>query len=131
MGKRVIVKETQCEGMGDDHCHWVCKSVDEWNDEIDIKNEISFFETDRIIDELDETYEKLRMERDNLSKTYDVHHRLFKEVLREKGMKSICDVLYQTMKMPVIIEDRDFTLLEVGGLPAQETQSYSKEFIHG
>ena len=42
MGKRVIVKETQCEGMGDNHCHWICKTVDEWNEEIDIKNEISF-----------------------------------------------------------------------------------------
>jgi PucR family transcriptional regulator, purine catabolism regulatory protein len=127
MGKRVIVKETQCEGMGDNHCHWVCKTVDEWNEEIDIKNEISFYEADRIIDELDETYEKLRIERDNLSKTYHVHHKLVKEVLREKGMKSIADVLYQTMKMPVIIEDRYLTILAAVGLPTQKAQEYSEK----
>ncbi|MCQ6280815.1 XylR N-terminal domain-containing protein [Bacillus sp. EB600] len=128
LGKKVIVKETQCEAMGDDHCHWVGKTVDEWNEDIDIKSEISFYEADRIIDELDETYEKLRIERDNLSKTYHVHHKLFKEVLREKGMKSIADVLHQTMKMPVIIEDRQLNILSVGGLPAQQAQSHSKEF---
>lgn len=130
MEKKVIVKETQCEAMGDNHCHWVCKTIDKWNAEIDIESEISFYETDRIVDELDETYEKLRIERDNLSKTYDVHHKLVKEVLREKGMKSIADVLYQAMKMPIFIEDRSLSLIAVGGLSAEKAQLYSEEFQH-
>lgn len=128
MVKKVIVKETKCEAMGDDHCHWVCKTVDLWDDEIDIENEISFYQSDRIAEELDETYEKLRIERDNLSKTYDVHHQLFKEVLREKGMKSIAEVLYETMKMPVFIEDRSLSLIAVGGLSDEKSQAYSVEF---
>jgi PucR family transcriptional regulator, purine catabolism regulatory protein len=128
MEKAVIVKETQCEAMGDDHCHWVCKTIDKWDNEIDIESEISFYETDRIVEELDETYEKLRIERDNLSKTYDVHRKLVKEVLREKGMKSIADALYQAMKMPVFIEDRSLSLIAVGALSADQAQPYSEEF---
>ena len=92
---------------------------------------LASYEADRIIDELDETYEKLRIERDNLSKTYHVHHKLFKEVLREKGMKSIADVLYQTMKMPVIIEDRYLTILAVGGLPTQKAQNIQRNLKSG
>lgn len=128
MEKQVIVKETQCEAMGDDHCHWVCKTVDRWNGEIDIESEFSFYESDPIAEELDETYEKLRIERDNLSKTYHVHHKLVKEVLRENGMKSIADVLYQTMKRPVFIEDRNLSLIAVGGFSAEKALTYSEEF---
>jgi sugar diacid utilization regulator len=128
MDKKVIVKETKCEAMGDDHCHWVCKTENLWENDIDIENENKFYENDSIVQELSETYEKLRVERDNLSRTYHVHHKLVKEVLRENGMKSIADVLFQTMKMTVFIEDRNLSLVAVGGLSDVKAQEYSKEF---
>ena len=31
MGKQVIARETQCIAMGDEYCHWVCKTVEEWD----------------------------------------------------------------------------------------------------
>ena len=93
MGKKVITKETQCIAMGHEHCHWVSKTVEEWNGDSDIEKEIYFYEADRMYDELEETYDKLRVERDSLSKTYDVHLKLFKEVIYETGLQSMTNVL--------------------------------------
>ena len=33
MGQQVIFKETQCAGMGHDHCHIVGKPVEQWDDQ--------------------------------------------------------------------------------------------------
>lgn len=128
MGKRVIVKETQCKAAGDEHCHWVCKTVEEWDGDIDIENEHTFYEADHIGAELAETYEKLRVERDSLSKTHHIHRKLVKEVLYETGIESIADVLYQTMNIPVMIEDVHYNLQAVGGLSSQQAEKYGDEF---
>ena len=63
--KQVIAKETQCIAMGHEHCHWVRKTVEEWNGDPDIEKECHYYEADRMYDELEETYDKLRMERDS------------------------------------------------------------------
>ena len=48
MGKTVIVKETKCTAMGDEHCHWVAKTLDEWGNDPQIEKERQFYEADRI-----------------------------------------------------------------------------------
>ena len=53
------------------------------------RKECQYYEADRISDELEETYEKLRMERESLEKTYDVHLKLLKEVIYETGLQSM------------------------------------------
>ncbi len=128
MENKVIAKETQCAAMGHEHCHWVCKTVEEWNGDSDIEKESHFYEADRINDELEETYDKLRVERDSLSKTYDVHLKLFKEVIYETGLQSMANVLYEKMKIPVIIETLNCEIRAVGGISMQEAQKYSNEF---
>jgi PucR family transcriptional regulator, purine catabolism regulatory protein len=129
MGTTVITKETQCVAKGDECCHWICKTLEEWEaGDNSIKQDLLLYKADRIADELDETYEKLRIERDNLSKTYHVHQKIIKEVLRETGLQSIAQVLNQTMDMPVLIEDSHFSLLASGGLAAKKGQIYSDQF---
>ena len=65
-----------------------------------LKKRCHYYEADRMYDELEETYDKLRVERDSLSKTYDVHLKLFKEIIYETGLQSMTNVWYETMKMP-------------------------------
>ena len=79
--------------MGHEHCHWICKTVEEWDGDPDIEKELTFYEEDRINHELEETYEKLKIERDNLSKTHDVHLKLFKEVIYETGLQPIAQYI--------------------------------------
>lgn len=127
LGKQVIAKETQCIAMGHKHCHWVCKTVEEWDGDPQIEQERAYYEADRIHDELEDTYEKLRIERDSLSKTYDVHLKLFKEIIYEKGLHSMANVIYETMRLPVIIETLNCEVQAVGGISLQEAEHYSNE----
>ncbi|MBA4601396.1 XylR N-terminal domain-containing protein [Thermoactinomyces mirandus] len=126
MGKKVIAYELQCEGMGDSECHWVCKSVEDWGEEI--AEELKFYEVNNIIDELDQTYKKLKHERDNLSKAYQVHRKLMKEILQQNHLISIANVLYQSMGIKVLIEDSHLDLLAAGGVAMKEAENYSKQF---
>jgi len=128
MGKTVIVKETKCIAKGDECCHWVAKTLDEWENDPQIKKERQLYETDRLADELEETYEKLRVERDNLSKTYQIHQKLFKQVLHETGLQSFANIMYQTVKIPVLIEDNHFNLTVAGGYSPIEAKKFVDEF---
>ena len=128
MGKKVITKETQCVAMGHEHCHWVSKTVEEWNGDSDIEKEIYFYEADRMYDELEETYDKLRVERDSLSRTYDVHLKLFKEIVYETGLQSMTNIWYETMRMPLIIETLDCEIRAVAGISMEEATKYSSQF---
>lgn len=125
MGKKVIAYELKCEGMGDPKCHWICKTVDDWGEEI--ARELKYYEANNIIDELDQTYKKLKLERDNLSKAYQVHQKLMKEILRQNHLSSIAHVLYQNMGIKVLIEDSQLEPLAAGGVSMKEAEDYSKQ----
>ena len=128
MGKQVIARETQCIAMGDECCHWVCKTVEEWGGDPYIEKERRYYEADRINDELNETYEKLRLERDSLSKTYDVHLKLLKEVIYETGLQSVANVVYETMKIPILIETLNCEPRAFSGISSEEAKRYGNEF---
>ncbi len=127
IGKRVIVKEVSCMATGDEHCHWIAKTVGEWNGAPEIEQESHLYEADRISDELEETYERLRVERDSLSKTYDVHLQLFNEVIFETGLQPIVEILYKKMNIPVLIETLNCEIRAVGGLKMTDAQKFSRE----
>lgn len=120
IGEKVIVIEQGCHAMGDDCCYSVCKTVKKWNGEVD--DILKYYEPSSLINELDQTFEKLKVERDNLNKSYQVHTRLMNEVLRENDLSSIANVLYQTTNLPVVIEDMQHTLLAVSGIPLEEAK---------
>lgn len=125
LGKKVIAKEIECKAMGHKHCHAVCRTVEEWNGEID--NELKFYEADNIIGELDQTFEKLKIERDNFSRAYVVHQKLMEEVLKEHDLSSIAKVLHQISKLPVFIEDVNVQLIAAAGIPEQEASLFSEK----
>lgn len=127
IGKKVYVKETMCKAMGDDHCHWIAKAEEDWGDDFNFAIEQQLYLSENIGNELEDTYKKLLKERDNLSKTYQVHGILVKELLYETGLNSITSIFYQTTSIPIIIEDNDFNIVAVGGLSTKEAQRLSDE----
>jgi hypothetical protein len=56
-----------------------------------VDEELKYYESKSIIDELDNAFKKLKVERDNLSKAYEAHHILMEEVLRESNLSSIAN----------------------------------------
>ena len=126
LGKKVIAKEIECKAMGYEHCHAVCRTVEEWNGEVN--DELKYYQADNIIGELDQTFEKLKIERDNLSKAYEVHQKLMEEVLKEHDLSSLADALHQITKLPVFIEDMNLHPLAVAGFPENQSLLSSENF---
>ncbi|MBE3569179.1 MAG: XylR N-terminal domain-containing protein [Bacillales bacterium] len=131
LGKKVIAKEIECKAMGHEHCHAVCRTVEEWNGEVE--NELKYYKADNIIGVLDQTFEKLKIERDNLSKAYVVHQKLMEEVLKEHNLSSIANTLHQISTLPVLIEDVNLQTIAVSGFSEQKAILFSgklKKWIH-
>ncbi|MGG2200658.1 MULTISPECIES: XylR N-terminal domain-containing protein [Paenibacillus] len=120
IGEKVIVIEQGCHAMGDECCYSVCKTVKKWNGEVD--DILKYYEPSSLINELNQTFEKLKIERDNLNKSYQVHTRLMNEVLRENDLSSIAGVLSQTAGLPVMIEDTQQKILAVSGISEEEAK---------
>ncbi|MCQ6282380.1 XylR N-terminal domain-containing protein [Bacillus sp. EB600] len=125
LGKKVIAKEIKCKAMGNEHCQVLCRTVEEWNEAIE--QELKYYEEDSIIDELNETFRKLKIERDNLSKAYDVHQKLVEELLKESDLSGVANALYQHTHLPVLIESENLELLAVAGMSEEEGNLYSRQ----
>lgn len=131
LGKKVIAKEIKCQAMGHEHCQVLCRTVEEWNGEIEL--ELKYYEEESIIDELNDTFRKLKIERDNLSKAYDVHQKLVEELLKENDLNGVANALYQHTQLPVLIESATMNLLAGAGICQEKGNSYSKQlsqFMH-
>lgn len=126
MGTKVIVREEACQGMGDDHCRWVGKTLEHWHGEVD--GELIYYEERSLVRELDQAYERLKIERDNLDKAILIHNKLMHEVIRGHDLPSIADLLSKLMKKPVLIEDHHLNVLAVGGLSGESAEASSLKF---
>ena len=122
LGKKVIAKEVKCQAMGDEHCQVLCRTVDEWGGAIE--EDLKYYEEESIIDELNETFRKLKVERDNLSKAYDVHQKLVEELLKENDLSGVANALYQHTRLPVLIESENVELLAVAGMSEEEGRTF-------
>lgn len=125
LGKKVITKEVKCKAMGHENCQTVCRTVEEWNGEVD--KELKYYEEDSIIDELNETFKKLKIERDNLSKASDVHQKLVKILLGQNDLSSVANTLTQHTKLPVLIENANLDYMALSGIPEEEGVRYSEQ----
>jgi sugar diacid utilization regulator len=119
LGKKVIAKEFECMAMGHKHCRAECHTIEEWNGKVD--DELKYYQSNSIINELDDAFTNLKAERDNLSKAYEAHHILMEEVMRESNFSSIANALYKISGLPVFIENEDLNPLAIVGVSEKES----------
>ncbi|WP_416825610.1 XylR N-terminal domain-containing protein [Ectobacillus polymachus] len=122
----VIFKELSCHAAGSNECNWVGKSLDYWNGEVD--HELQFYKESPIVKELEETYEKLLEERNNLTKTNTIHTKLTEEILKGNDLESIANVVYDAISIPVLVEDMKHKLLANAGLSSSKLKDINEEF---
>ncbi|MEB3100251.1 XylR N-terminal domain-containing protein [Ferviditalea candida] len=125
MGKRVIAKEVACKGMGEDHCHWVCKTVEEWGGEL--VEELRYYEVENLANELDRAYERLTLQRDNLDKSIRVHTQLSHKLLYGNNLQSIANVLFEITSTPILIEDAYNNQIASAGMPREHFEQYGNQ----
>lgn len=125
LGKKVIAKEVKCQAMGHEHCQVLCRTVEEWDGEIE--QELKYYKEESIIDELNEAFRKLKIERDHLSKAYDVHQNLVEELLKENDLSGVANALYQHTDLPVLIENKNLEILAIAGMSEEKGNLYSRQ----
>lgn len=101
----IIVKEVECRGMGHADCRVVCLPLDSTNPEL--KAEDLYYQSTSMIAELDEVTAKLTQERDYLKQANDVHKKLFKAILDNRGIQKIVDILFENTNLSTYIENEN------------------------
>lgn len=125
LGTQVIYKEVACEGMGHHACHWVGKTIKDWQGEVD--HELIFFKEDNLIHELENAYEQIVIERDNLNKTMVFHKKLMEQIMLGKDLHSIADMVHDFLEAPIMISNQNKRILAASGLTEQEIEDYHIE----
>ena len=99
----ILVKEVECRAMGHEHCKAICMPIEKWGEEI--TSELSYYQANSMINELDEMTAKLKTERDHLSQASDIHRQLIEELLLKQGIQRVVDILFETTGLTAFIEN--------------------------
>jgi len=90
MGRNIIFKETECAGMGHDHCHIVGKPADEWEDQAELER---YLLPDPIADELFSLQNQVSELRDNFRSSDQSEDLLFNSVGQSSAFKNVCQLI--------------------------------------
>ena len=116
MGKKVIFKEVNCKGKGDDHCSYEGKTVEEWGD--GIAEELFFYEDDDMTMELDQMYRRIEQQKEQFKIGYNLSQNLTKDMLSGKGLSAFAETLGRSLHCSVLIEGKHYeTLARYGDIP--------------
>ncbi|SEA50164.1 sigma-54-dependent Fis family transcriptional regulator [Marinobacterium iners] len=100
MGQQVIFKETQCAGMGHDHCHIVGKPVEQWDDQAELER---YLLPDPIAEELFSLQSQLSDLRDNFRSSDQSEDLLFNSVGRSGAFKNVCQLIRRASSSRVTV----------------------------
>jgi len=100
MGQQVIFKETQCVGMGYDHCHIVGKPAEEWDDQAELER---YLLPDPIAEELFSLQSQLSDLRDNFRSSDQSEDLLFNSVGRSGAFKNVCQLIRRASSSRVTV----------------------------
>lgn len=123
--QKVIFKEVNCRGKGDNFCTYVGKTLNLWGEEIE--QELSAYADETIVQELKGAYENLLLEKENLSKVLKVNTKMTEEMINGENLTSIVQSVYLTTKLPVVVFDNQFQVLSSAA--NVESGEYSKMSI--
>lgn len=113
VGRKVIFKEVKCKGKGDPYCYVIGKPVEDWEE--DISQELTYYEEENLAHELDRAFLRIEKQKEVLKRALKINEKLSKVVLQGGGMPAVVQALGEEVKHTVVIEDKNFKLLESYG----------------
>lgn len=126
LGEKVFFKEHQCKGAGDPYCTWEGRLLSDWEksayEEFINNTELP------ILKELEQTYEKLLYEKNNLSLVMSIEHELTDAVVKGNNIETILGIVEKHIKRPIIVEDVFHQILKVKGISHEEYFPVQCEF---
>jgi predicted hydrocarbon binding protein len=126
-GEKVIYKETQCIGQGAPCCIVEGRLLSDWEKEV--TEELFYYKDFPIIKELEETNEKLKTEKHNLSMVTKFHIDLSNEMVEGKNLDSILETVYSRIQKPVIVEDVHQQIQSMVGITPELYEPLKNDFI--
>lgn len=113
-GQSLLAKELTCVGRGDAECSWVVKKQTEW--ENDSEEAFSSYNEIPIVKELEYTYEQLLEQKRFVTRLANFQKELTEEVSSGSNLQEISELVYATVKIPILIEDIDHRTIAYAGL---------------
>lgn len=114
VGRKIIFKEVECVGKGDPHCRLIGKPIEDWG--ADIATEMLYYEDENLTQELDRAFLRIEKQKEIFKRALKINEKLSKVLLEGGGLPSVVRVLEGELKHTVIIEDKNFNLLESNGI---------------
>lgn len=121
-GKKVIYKEVECKGKGDPCCRWIGRTIEGWG--AAISNELPYYEEENLAFELDRAYRRIENQKEELKSILRINDQLSNVLIQGDGFSSIVKVLGQNLHTHVVLEDKNFNIMDSFGeyVPQQFSQ---------
>lgn len=125
-GETVIYKETQCKGKGDPCCCFEGKTLSQWGYDEVIRNELPYYEEQKISEEIDLAYKKIQIQHRQLKRLLAVQQQLYELILNREGLPGITKTIAQIINGNVLLFDNKLNPLVV---ETHYSEKVMKEFI--
>lgn len=122
-GQSLLAKELTCVGMGDHVCSWEVKLQEEWEKE----NGLAFYNEIPIVKELEYTYEQLLEQQNFVTRLASFQKKLTEEVSNGSNLQEIADLVYENVKIPILIEDIDHRTISYSGISEEKYLELKKD----
>ncbi|WP_209124999.1 V4R domain-containing protein [Alkalihalobacillus sp. BA299] len=119
-GHPLLAKEISCVAQGHDECRWVVKTKEEWAEEMPEALEI--YNQTTIVNELKYTYDQLLEQKNFITQLSDFQKKITDEVIKGHDIDTIVDLVYDTIKIPVIAESKDGRTVAFSGMTEERYQ---------
>jgi PucR family transcriptional regulator, purine catabolism regulatory protein len=126
VGVDVFFKELQCQGQGAPCCVWEGRLVSEWKDEAE-----EFFSYSKelpILKELEQTNEKLMLEKNNLALVSKTYNEMTNELIKGNSIDCILDILHKQNHLPIVVEDSRQQVIACKGITPEDFESIRNTF---
>ncbi len=124
-GQPVLAKELTCVGKGDPECIWITRTQKEW--ESGMYEELPFYNEKPIMEELEYTYEQLLERQKFVTRLSDFQKKLTEEISNGSNLQTIANMVYDSAKIPILIEDNEHRTIVHAGLSEETYQMLKKD----
>lgn len=128
IGRKVYLQEVKCRATGHDECCYEMRLEEEWHDHKEMLEEIQLYKENNFIDELNYTYEQLLDRKNYIEKVSTFHDTLTSKLSDGDSIEDIVKTVYQTLNIPVSIEDLNFQPRLIEGLDDEQYRILSEDF---
>lgn len=111
--KPVYIVEVSCRARGDDDCAFEMKMLEHWDEATQL--ELKKTHQVKIIDELNQTYEQLLIEKQHTEKIASFHNDLTIGITQGMTNDQLVETIFENLKVPVIIQDLNFNMHHSAG----------------